>query len=153
MVAFSCSAEKSLHSDRVIWRAAPSSVSDRLLTPIYSAFPPNSYLCSHAASHTRKWIEVESNLFFFSFFSPFIFEARNSEWVFGLEEKIEKNGLGKSKELAAWVRKLPPASHLPTHRCHARDQRCWLEYLVAPQTDSFYQQSLGFFLIWIFITH
>lgn len=46
---------------------------------------PQSYLCSHAVSHARKQTEVYSNLSF-----PFIFEARKSDYLFGLEEKTGK---------------------------------------------------------------
>lgn len=63
--------------------------------------------CSEATQGNGLKFRV---IFFFFFFFPFIFEARKSDWVFGLEEKtIEKNGLGKNKELAGWVRKVPPA--------------------------------------------
>lgn len=65
--------------------------------------------------------------------------------MFGLDEKIgkyfrEEQRASRLGEKAAAVLTLPHKC-----QCHMRDQHCWLEYLVAPLTDSFYLQGLEIF--------
>lgn len=86
MFAFSCSAEKSHYNDRVTWRAAPYSVSDSPLSPVYSAFSPELSMqpCSEPLRE-MDWILKSGELLLF------VFEARKSDWTFRLDEKIGKN--------------------------------------------------------------